>query len=124
MSAPSWLCVVLIFFIPESPRWLLNNGDYAQLREQLKVVAEWNDVDVSVLRGQLIETAAVEENKKGSLKSLFSPIHLRSSLQLLAITFCATMAYFGVALFQLAYFSEQASYSKILKIKNHTKILT
>jgi len=106
VSAPSWLCVILIFFIPESPRWLLNNGDFSQLRAQLDVVAEWNDVDLTVLRGQLIESTPVEDQKKGSLRTLFAPIHLRSTLQLLPATFCCTMAYFGVALFQLAYFSE------------------
>lgn len=102
VSAPSWLCVVLIFFIPESPRWLLNNGDFEALHRQLEVMARWNGADLSVLRGNLIRPQAVEENKKGSITELFRPQHIRTTMQVLVASFCATLAYFGVALFQVS----------------------
>eukprot|EP01084_Bolivina_argentea_P036634 67744_1 len=107
-AAPSWLCVILTFFIPESPRWLINNGDYVKVQELLKKIAIWNNVSIDVLKGRLIEHDAVDEGKKGSIKSLFGRQHVQTSSQVLITTFCATMAYFGVALFQLAYFESDS----------------
>jgi len=113
-AAPSWLSVILTFFIPESPRWLINNGDYMKVRDQLNKMASWNNIDMSILRGKLIDHDAVEENKKGSIKSLFNKQHFQTSTQVLITTFCATCSYFGVALFQLAYFeSEENSFNNI-----------
>ena len=113
-AAPSWLCVILTFFIPESPRWLLNNGDYIKVKEELLRIASWNGVNMEILKGRLIEQDAVEENKKGSIKSLFNKQHFQTSTQILTTTFCATCAYFGVALYQLAYFEEEdSSYNNI-----------
>ena len=99
--------MVLIFFIPESPRWLLNNGDFEQLHRQIDVMAYWNGADLSEVRGNLIQPQAVEDSKKGSISELFRPQHRRTSIQVLFATFCATLAYFGVALFQVEYFTEE-----------------
>eukprot|EP00484_Ammonia_sp_Unknown_P023842 CAMPEP_0197035696 /NCGR_PEP_ID=MMETSP1384-20130603/13417_1 /TAXON_ID=29189 /ORGANISM="Ammonia sp." /LENGTH=555 /DNA_ID=CAMNT_0042465789 /DNA_START=27 /DNA_END=1694 /DNA_ORIENTATION=- len=113
-AAPSWVSVIGTFFIPPSPRWLLNNGDYVQVKEVLHRMAYWNNVDIEILRGNLIEPAAVDENKKGSLKSMFNKQHIQTSLQVLVTTFSATCAYFGIALYQLAYFeSADSSFSDV-----------
>ena len=50
-AAPSWLCVILTFFIPESPRWLLNNGDYIKVKEELLRIANWNGINMEILKG-------------------------------------------------------------------------
>eukprot|EP01083_Nonionella_stella_P017127 47868_1 len=106
-AAPSWLCVVFTFFIPESLRWSINNGEYIKVKQELRRIARWNNTDFTVLRGDLIETVAVENDKKGSIQSLFNKQHFRTSIQVLVTTFCATCAYFGVALFQLNFFEEE-----------------
>ena len=70
-------------------------------------MAKWNNINISILRGKLINHDAVEENKKGSIKSLFNKQHFQTSTQILLTTFCATCSYFGVALFQLSYFEQE-----------------
>merc|ERR1711971_270282 len=99
-ASPSWLAVILTFWIPESPRWLLNNGDYDEVQSQLHRIAKWNKRDMSILKGQLIHSQAVDGEKNGSVRALFNKQHFQTSIQMLLTTFCATCAYFGVALFQ------------------------
>ena len=106
-ASPSWLSVILTFWIPESPRWLLNNGDYDEVQQQLQRIAQWNRMKMNVLKGQLIHSQAVDEHKNGSIRALFNKLHFRTSIQILTTTFCATCAYFGVALFQLSFFEER-----------------
>eukprot|EP00485_Elphidium_margaritaceum_P002406 CAMPEP_0202688458 /NCGR_PEP_ID=MMETSP1385-20130828/3971_1 /ASSEMBLY_ACC=CAM_ASM_000861 /TAXON_ID=933848 /ORGANISM="Elphidium margaritaceum" /LENGTH=557 /DNA_ID=CAMNT_0049343445 /DNA_START=27 /DNA_END=1700 /DNA_ORIENTATION=- len=108
-AAPSWIAVICVFFIPESPRWMLNNGENAKVKQQLMRIARWNGVDMSMLRGSLMPHVAVDENKKGAVRSLFIAQYLRTSAQVLVMTFCTTCAYFGVALFQLTYFESMST---------------
>eukprot|EP01084_Bolivina_argentea_P271632 462260_1 len=108
-AAPSWISVILTFFVPESPRWLLNNGDYMKLKQLILRIASWNNVNIGILKGKLIEANAIDNSKKGSISKLFISRHFRTSFQVLITTFCATCAYFGVALFQLAYFEQEGS---------------
>merc|ERR1712228_1028487 len=75
--------------------------------QQLYRIAEWNNRDMRILKGQLIHSQAVDQQKNGSIKALFNKQHFRSSIQILLTTFCATCAYFGVALFQLSFFEER-----------------
>lgn len=96
--------MVSIPFIPESPRWLLNNGDYETVKSQLMRMAKWNNSDTNMLtNGQLIELNAVNLEKKGSVKTMFIPQHIKSSILIIITMFCVTAAYFGVCIFQLTY---------------------
>ena len=102
-AIPCWVCMVATPFIPESPRWLLTNGDYETVKKQLMQMAIWNGADTALLRGRLIQQTAVDQNKKGSMRTLFHNQHLQTTIQVLITMLCATAGYFGVVLFQLTY---------------------
>ena len=105
-SSPSWICAIVTCFVPESPRWLVNNGDYTKVQKQLHRMAEWNQCDTNRLRGTLMEHNAVDSDKKGSIRSIFIMQHFRTSIQIIITMLAVTCAYFGVALYQTVYLQQ------------------
>ena len=102
-AVPCWICMLLTPFIPESPRWLLNNSDVQRVKKQLINMADWNGVDSSLLHGQLVEHGAIDQNKKGSINALFIEQHFQTTIQVIVIMICVTAGYFGVVLLQSTY---------------------
>ncbi len=68
-AIPSLLYLVLVFFIPESPRWLLEKGESARAG---KILQRFNPVEsVAILLTDV--TASLAGNQKQSWKLLLSP---------------------------------------------------
>ncbi len=72
-AAPAALFFVLIFVVPESPRWLANQGMSAKARQVLAKV-----VDEAGADAELAQIQAVIAQKSGSLKSLLRTGTLRA----------------------------------------------
>lgn len=67
-SLPAAILLLLMFFVPETPRWLARQGRHA---EALKILAHVDGADYA--KRELADIEATVSHESGSLKQLFHP---------------------------------------------------
>ncbi|PRP76232.1 hypothetical protein PROFUN_15317 [Planoprotostelium fungivorum] len=102
-AIPMVLLVVFYFFIPESPRYLMQCGRIVEAEQVLQAAAKKNGVLLP--EGRLI-LPEEEEQQKGKLAfmSLIRPTYLTMTITLWIIWFCNAFSYFGIILVTPEYF--------------------
>lgn len=81
---PSVLVAALLFFIPESPRWLISKGRNEEARELLKIVhGVGSGEEVEVQFREIVDTLAFEKEHR---KSLLQVLTTKTNRKRLAIT--------------------------------------
>jgi len=65
---PASLFIILLFFVPESPRWLINSG---QEKEGYQILTRISDSDTA--NRQLVDIKKALDQEEGSLHELFKP---------------------------------------------------
>jgi sugar porter (SP) family MFS transporter len=113
VAIPSFIYCVLMFFVPESPRWLIvHKGDYKKAREILEV-SDPEGVDEAL---RALHQSIDEEKQKESLSSFFTrryskPIFLAFVIaafnQLSGIN---AIIYYAPRVFELAGIGKEASF--------------
>ncbi|MFI5159756.1 MAG: sugar porter family MFS transporter [Sphingobacteriales bacterium] len=114
MAAPSLLYLILLRFVPESPRWLiLHKARYDDAKETLKVMNP-NDYEQEM---QSIVNSKNEEVKDSSSEKLFSKRYRRLGWLAFLIAFFNQVSginailYYAPSIFTLAGFSKNDSFS-------------
>ncbi len=90
LFAVSFMCIFPLYFwfIPESPRWLIANGNYKQATKVLKKIAESNkkqlpdeyNFELSKINLNESETDKMIDNQEEELVSIFDSDKKRASL--------------------------------------------
>lgn len=102
LSGCSALLIVYIWFVPESPRWLLATGRKQEAAKVLQKAAKFNKIDLKLVKStiSMLQTSGKEEKPK--LGSLLGTAELRKRTLLLCInwlisgiTFFAFSQYIG-----------------------------
>src|SRR6266536_4435883 len=106
---PSFIFLICLFAVPESPRWLLLKGHYKKALFYLQKV---NTKAVAEKEVQEIEESLQEENnKKSSIRELFSPDYRTALIIGLALPFFSQVSginaiiYYGPSILDRAGFS-------------------
>jgi SP family arabinose:H+ symporter-like MFS transporter len=114
MAAPSLLYLILLRFVPESPRWLiLHKARYDDAKETLKVINP-NDYEQEM---QNIVNSKNEEVKDASSEKLFSKRYQRLGWLAFLIAFFNQVSginailYYAPSIFTLAGFSKDYTFS-------------
>ena len=113
VAFPSLVYLLLVFFVPESPRWLLvHNGDAAQARAILEVSdPEGADKAIADLRQSI-----AEDQKKESLASFFTRRYSKPILLAIAIAAFNQLSginaiiYYAPRVFALAGIGKEAAF--------------
>ncbi|XP_067674872.1 organic cation transporter protein-like [Haliotis asinina] len=97
LSVPSVLLLLLWWFIPESPRWLLSRGRDAEAEEIIRKAAEVNGVD---LPPKIFDKSMVDLNQpQARVWEMFTtPVLLIRSLVIFLNWFVISMVYYGLGL--------------------------
>ncbi len=113
VALPALVYTILVFFVPESPRWLIvHRGDYNTARKTLEV-SDPSGVDEAI---EALQRTISEDNKKESLADFFSkrfsvPIFLAIMIaffnQLSGIN---AIIYFAPRVFELAGIDKQGAF--------------
>jgi SP family arabinose:H+ symporter-like MFS transporter len=114
MAAPSLLYLILLRFVPESPRWLiLHKARYDDAKETLKIINP-NDYEQEM---QSIVNSKNEEVKDSSSEKLFSKRYRRLAWLAFLIAFFNQVSginailYYAPSIFTMAGFSKNDSFS-------------
>jgi len=114
MAAPSLLYLILLRFVPESPRWLiLHKARYDDAKETLKIINP-NDYEQEM---QSIVNSKNEEVKDSSSEKLFSKRYRRLAWLAFLIAFFNQVSginailYYAPSIFTLAGFNKNDSFS-------------
>ncbi len=113
VAVPALIYCILVFFVPESPRWLMvHRGDYNRARKILEV-SDPEGVDEAILA---LHKSIEEENQKESLSAFLSK---RFSVPIFLAFFIAffnqlsginAIIYFAPRIFELAGIGKQAAF--------------
>jgi Na+/melibiose symporter-like transporter len=86
-AAPSVAAIVILFFVPESPRWLINRDRHGEALEILEIMNGGDNEDVQVQYREIVDTLQFEkENSLGLRKAITSSAANRKRI-FLAATF-------------------------------------
>lgn len=113
VALPSLLYCGLVFFVPESPRWLIvHKGDYGQARAILEV-SDPEGVDEAV---QALHLSIDEEKQKETLSSFFSKRYAKPIVMAFLIAAFNQLSginaiiYYAPRVFELAGIGKQAAF--------------
>lgn len=113
VAIPAFIYSVLVFFVPESPRWLMvHRGDYVTARKTLEI-SDPDGVDDAILE---IQKSIELEHQKESLSAFFSkrfsfPIFLAISIAFFnQMSGINAVIYFAPRIFELAGIGKQAAF--------------
>lgn len=99
LSLPGCLLVILWFFLPESPRWLLSMGRTQEAKEILQKAAKFNKRELPPDLDKMMMLNKTETCKEEpSVKLLFKGVLLKRTLCLFVAWFAMTIAYYGLLL--------------------------
>nr|CAH8876010.1 unnamed protein product [Trichobilharzia regenti] len=94
-AVPLMLFLILLKFLPESPRFLVSAG---KIEEAERIIADLFRANrVAPLQGTLV-SAAVPVKDRGSIKGMFGKDYLVTTLMLPIIWFSAAFCYYGIVL--------------------------
>jgi len=96
-TTPVFIFVFLLWWMPESPRFLVAAGKTEQAAEVLEKVACDNKKDL--LPGRLKGASCDKRQPRGRLQDLFNDEHRRTTLILWFLWFTVIFSYYGVILF-------------------------
>jgi len=112
-AIPSLLFIILMFFVPESPRWLMvHRKDYEKAREILQV-SDPQGVDEAI---ESIHKTVDEEKQKTSLATFFTRRYKRPIIMAFLIAFFNQMSginaiiYFAPRVFEMAGIGKEAAF--------------
>lgn len=71
-AAPSIFAVVILLFVPESPRWLISRDRHEEALEILKISNGGSDDDVQIQYREIVDTIAFEKQRNLSLPQALS----------------------------------------------------
>jgi hypothetical protein len=71
-AAPSIVAVLILFFVPESPRWLISHDRHDEALEVLKVVNGTDEDGVQVQYREIVDTIALEKSFNKSIPQALS----------------------------------------------------
>jgi SP family arabinose:H+ symporter-like MFS transporter len=113
LAIPALLFVALMFFVPESPRWLMvHRNDYAKAREILEV-SDPEGVDEAI---KAIHESIDEEKKQATLASFFTKRFTKPIILAFLIAFFNQMSginaiiYFAPRVFEMAGIGKSAAF--------------
>lgn len=118
-GVPSAISLALIYFIPESPRWLLANGKHEYASEVLQVIMDASpeeaEEEAEVLRTQL--TTEIEASK-GAWKDLMklSKPNIRRVVIVLSLALLAELAGSSVGSYYFTVVLQQAGVTQTAKL--------
>ncbi|XP_044150190.1 solute carrier family 22 member 13-like isoform X1 [Bufo gargarizans] len=96
-SAPSALLVFYIWFLPESPRWLLTKGKNEKAKDLLHKAARMNKRELS--EDILKEVKEQKQTKSGNMIDLFRiPLLRKKTLIMCSVWFVNALVYYGLSL--------------------------
>ncbi|XP_073955115.1 organic cation transporter protein-like isoform X3 [Choristoneura fumiferana] len=99
LSLPGCLLLLLWFFLPESPRWLLSMGRTQEAKAILQKAAKFNNRELPAdLDKLLIIHRAENPEEKPSVTLLFRGHLLKRTICLFLSWFAMTIAYYGLLL--------------------------
>ncbi|KAG1706176.1 Carcinine transporter [Nymphon striatum] len=100
ICVPSVVALPLIWFLPESPRWLLNKGRLDHLRIVLKKFAKLNNKEPFNFDLTKLKADGNGSESNAGIKDLFKTPNIRKKvLVLIYINIIAAFIYFGSSLF-------------------------
>ncbi len=113
LTAPAALFVALLYFVPESPRWLMvHKNDYNQAREILRV-SDPEGVDEAI---RSIQASVAEDHKKARLSDFLSKKYARPIVMAVLVALFNQLSginaiiYFAPRVFELAGLGKSAAF--------------
>jgi sugar porter (SP) family MFS transporter len=113
VSIPAFLFVILMFFVPESPRWLMVHRHQYDKARLILAVSDPTGADDAIAA---IHHAIEDESQKASLKTFFSGRFNRQIIMAILIAFFNQMSginaiiYFAPRVFELAGIGKDAAF--------------
>jgi len=101
-SFPLWILLMFSSFIPESPRFLLTQGDVEGAIAGLSTIAAANNC--SLPNGRLLQET--RQKSHGKLAKMFLPYYRKTSLLLLFIFFANVFCYYGICFLSVTTLTE------------------
>lgn len=89
--------VVIRYFLPESPRWLLAKGRISELKKIIEIAARWNKKTLPPNYEKLL-IVPPEEESSGSFLDLFKLEYLRTTLLLMVAWYALVLQYMAITL--------------------------
>lgn len=85
------------YFLPESPRWLLNKGRIDELKDIIETAAKWNNRKLPDNYEKILIPPG-EELSSGSFADLFKGDYLRTTLMLIIAWYTLVLQYMAMTL--------------------------
>jgi len=99
-----------VYFVPESPRWLLLHGRHDEALDILRTAAKQNQrSSQTIFPVGLTLVHSESENEHGSFWDLFSPKWLKTTLLLWGVWACQYFIYFGAIMAITLVFAKDSS---------------
>lgn len=82
--------------MPESPRWLLENGKIDELIKVINIAAKWNGIELPAGYEKTLHLP--EQTLTVSFTQLFKSKYCRTTLLMIVIWYALILIYFGLTL--------------------------
>ncbi|KAJ6636443.1 Organic cation transporter protein [Pseudolycoriella hygida] len=84
------------YYLPESPRWLLENGKIEELIKVINIAAKWNKIELPPGYEKTLHKP--EETLTVSFAKLFKANYCRTTILMIVIWYALILIYFGLTL--------------------------
>lgn len=84
------------YFLPESPRWLLENGKIDELIKVITIAARWNQIELPAGFEKTLHQP--EQTLTVSFVKLFQAKYCRTTLLMIIVWYALILIYFGLTL--------------------------
>lgn len=98
-----------IFFVPESPRWLLSRGKHDDALKLLRQVAKCNGIDPDVAFPNGTQLTEGKEQESNDFRDLLKPTWRKTMLMMWVTWFAFAFAYYGVIQLTTNIFSQTST---------------
>merc|ERR1719193_1586417 len=107
-SVPSWIVVLMIYWLPESPYWYCTVAQFDEAQKWIQRIARMNGKQP--LKGRLIQENTFVE-KRGKIKDVFIPAYRNTSILLIFGLAAIWFVYIGVVFLSERLFEDYSLYS-------------